>query len=86
MVDELMYNLKQAGLTMISLEGGNDSDWILLDLGDIIVHLIHDMSRDVYDLDDLWKDLEQVEIPQEYYFGEGQEKLEGSKSDTENYF
>lgn len=86
MTDELLYNLKKAGLSMISLEGSRESDWILLDLGDIIVHLFDDISRDVYDLDNLWREQKQVEIPQEFYFGSHQETVAATSDSTNNYF
>lgn len=85
MVDELLYTLKGAGLSMLSLEGSSESDWVLLDLGDIIIHLFQEISRDIYDLDTLWSEMEQLEIPQEYYFGQPSEEIKPS-SDTENYF
>lgn len=88
MIDTIEYNLKQAGQSTISLEGLVDGEWILLDLGDIIVHIFQETSREVIDLDRLWKGAPQVEIPQEYYFGPA--KTENSatevKEDSENYF
>ena len=86
MVDEIMYNLKLEGANVLSLEGLTDGEWILLDLGDIIVHIFQEVSRDVFDLDSLWSECEQVEIPQEYYFGAPEEANKATKDSTDNYF
>lgn len=86
MVDELSFNLKQQGeANVISIEGLKDCEWILLDAGDVIVHIFQDISRDIFDLDSLWTEAPQIEIPQEYYFGAAEEVAK--KADpTENYF
>lgn len=85
MVNEIQYNLKRAGAEVISAEGLSDGDWILLDLGDIIVHIFQETTRDIYDLDTLWASHPQVTIPQEYYFSHPE--METKKEETtENYF
>ena len=68
MIDEIKENLKRHGSVVVSLEGMDSGEWILLDLGDVIVHIFQDFSRDVFNLDELWKDQEQLDIPQEFYF------------------
>ena len=35
--------------------------WILLDYGDVIVHVLQEMARDYYDLDGLWIDAEKLD-------------------------
>lgn len=84
MVDEIQRNLKNAGAKLISVEGLSDGEWILVDLGDIIVHIFQEISRDVYHLESLWEGSPQVEIPSEYYFGPGNEA--GTNDSSENYF
>ena len=39
-------------------EGKGDSDWVLLDLGDVIVHVMTAAARQFYDLERLWKGAE----------------------------
>ncbi len=69
MADEVLVQMKRCGYQAVSKEGWSaDSDWILLDMGDIIVHIFLETSRSVYDLDNLWSESRPVEIPQEYYF------------------
>lgn len=87
MIDEIQSALRQTGITTYSLEGANEAEWILLDLGDIIVHVFQENSRDIFDLDLLWKDFEQVQIPQEFYFSSIQDNTTNKKDDSpENYF
>lgn len=84
MVEQIQKNLQSAGAKLISVEGLGDGEWILVDLGDIIVHIFQEPSRDLYHLESLWQGSPQVEIPAEYYFGPGNESPPSSSS--ENYF
>lgn len=87
MVDEILTNLKRNGMEMISLEGMTDGDWILLDMGDIIVHIFQEYSREIFDLDKLWSEASQVEIPQEYYFQNTEVAASEEEKDTsDSYF
>ncbi len=54
---------------MLSCEGYESADWILLDTGDVMIHVFNGPSRDVYDLDMIYAKNEQVKIPEEFYFG-----------------
>lgn len=85
MVSEIVKSFKVHGAEVLSLEGLADGDWILLDIGDVIIHIFQDISREVFDLDDIWRDSPQVEIPNEYYFGEASPEVK-PKSSSENYF
>lgn len=51
---EIRKTLKEAGLIPYRSEGTADSGWILLDLGDVIVHIFSLAHRDYYQLDELW--------------------------------
>lgn len=44
------------------IEGKDDSKWILIDLGDVIIHLFSQEERDFYRLERLWSDAEQVDV------------------------
>ena len=54
MAQHLLARLKAAGLTGLSAEGSGQSDWILIDAGDVIVHLFKGELRHFYDLEKLW--------------------------------
>ena len=49
-----------------SREGVQEAQWILLDYGDFIVHVMHDEARDFYHLERLWRDCPQIELPLEH--------------------
>lgn len=86
-LDELSYNFKQNGGTILSIEGLTDAEWILLDAGDVIIHLFQEVAREIFDLDNLWGAYPQVEIPQEYYFGSSEiEAITKPEDPTNNYF
>jgi ribosome-associated protein len=46
--------IKESGQRPLGLEGDQGSDWVLLDLGDIIVHVMTKQARDLYQLEKLW--------------------------------
>jgi len=54
--DEIETVLKQAGIKPHHHEGTLDSGWLLLDYGDVIVHIFGAEERDFYKLDELWRD------------------------------
>ncbi|MBR5950452.1 MAG: ribosome silencing factor, partial [Actinomycetaceae bacterium] len=59
-VDEAAHSV---GVKMKHREGlGDDMHWVLLDYGDLIVHIFHDDERDVYALDKLWGDCPLIDL------------------------
>ncbi|HSA82016.1 MAG TPA: ribosome silencing factor [Geminicoccaceae bacterium] len=54
MAEHLLERLKAAGLRGLSSEGSGQSDWVLIDAGDVIVHVFKDEVRRFYDLEKLW--------------------------------
>jgi ribosome-associated protein len=54
MAEHLLERLKAAGLTGLSSEGSGHSDWVLIDAGDVVVHVFKDEVRRFYDLEKLW--------------------------------
>ena len=85
MVDEISGNLKDNGASLVSYEGYESANWILLDTGDIIVHIFTGPARDVYDLDLVLARSPQVKIPEEYYFGKPT-AVATEKADLKGYF
>lgn len=85
MVDEISMNLKNHGASIVSYEGYESADWILLDTGDVIVHIFNGPARDVYDLDLILAKNPQVKIPEEYYFGKPT-TVSSEKADLKGYF
>ena len=52
--DEVVKKAKQAGLPPIGVEGQREAEWVLVDLGDIIVHVMLPRTREFYGLERLW--------------------------------
>ena len=54
--------LSRAGHRANSIEGLPQGAWVLLDYGDVVVHIFHADTRGYYDLESLWYDAERVEV------------------------
>lgn len=52
----LVTQLKQQGYTPLGIEGQEAGDWVLVDCGDLLVHIMQPQIRDFYDLEKLWGD------------------------------
>jgi ribosome-associated protein len=63
--DEVGVQLKHAGESPISLEGYQQAEWVLMDYGDLLVHIFSPKARAYYDLERLWRNARAVEIPPE---------------------
>jgi len=60
--DEVEDRLTQAGTKALRREGRNEARWVLLDFGDLVVHVFHQEDRAYYSLERLWKDCPVVPI------------------------
>lgn len=60
--DEVEDKLLEAGIKRIRREGREESRWVLLDFGDLVVHVFHEQERVYYGLERLWKDCPVVPI------------------------
>ncbi len=65
--DSIENAMSTHGHELLSSEGYADGRWVLLDFGDVIVHVFLDALREYYDLENLWQDAPRVTIPPEYY-------------------
>lgn len=52
--DQLMHILKDAGYGNVRVEGLANGDWVLIDAGDIVIHLFHPEMREFYNLEKMW--------------------------------
>lgn len=64
LVDEVEFQLSQKGIEPQRREADTGNTWIILDYGDIIVHVFYKEARNFYKLESLWADGEQVDIRQ----------------------
>ena len=60
--DEVEFKMKEKGGMPDRTEGYQGSNWIILDYGDIIVHVFYSETRSFYNLERLWSDAEQIDV------------------------
>lgn len=53
--DEILRNLEEAGVYPFHVEGEDTGEWILIDYGDVIVHVFRQEEREFYNLEKLWQ-------------------------------
>lgn len=52
--DNLIEKIKSLNISPCSIEGDEDNDWVLVDLGDVVVHVMQPRARAYYNLEKLW--------------------------------
>ena len=62
MADNVDEQLTKAGYSLKSMEGYPTGNWILMDYGDLVVHVIDRQNRLFYDLERIWRDGEQIDV------------------------
>lgn len=61
-VDEVLDQEEEAGVEVKRVEGKDGAKWVLIDLGDVIVHVFSTSERSFYNLEKLWSDAPLVNI------------------------
>ena len=56
MSDEVSEKMEKAGAVLKQVEGYDNASWILMDFGDVIVHIFGEQDRLLYDLERIWRD------------------------------
>ncbi len=64
-VDEIEEKLRDVGAKPLRREGERDGRWVLLDYGEIVVHVQHEEERQLYALERLWRDCPLIPLPAE---------------------
>lgn len=54
LADNVVVKLKEQGVEILGREGEDSGEWILVDLGEVLVHVMQPAVRDYYNLEELW--------------------------------
>ena len=60
--EEIEDRLRESGHKARVLEGKQSGRWVLMDFGDLVVHVMHEQEREFYSLERLWKDCPVVSV------------------------
>ncbi len=52
--DNLIHKMKERTIQPFGIEGDTDDEWVLVDFGDVVVHIMQPRTRDFYNLEKLW--------------------------------
>ena len=61
---EVEKRLKEEGLRVLGREGEREGEWVLLDFGDVVVHVFQPATREFYRIERLWDDAGEVDLPE----------------------
>ena len=77
--DGIAEHLTREGARPLAVEGREHGQWVLLDYGDVVVHVFYVPTRQFYDLERLWSRAPRVELPEPF-----QSQARSQKTGTEN--
>lgn len=60
--NRILHDLANIGLVPLSIEGLENGQWVLLDLGEVLVHIFYEPLREYYDLEGLWAKAKRVSL------------------------
>jgi ribosome-associated protein len=61
LADGVLEKMKDAGVKGVRAEGYNDARWVLIDYGDVVLHIFAETEREFYQLEKFWRDARPVE-------------------------
>ena len=70
-VDAVEDELREIGAKPVRREGERDGRWVLIDYGEIVVHVQHSEEREFYALERLWRDCPTIPLPADVTSGRG---------------
>jgi ribosome-associated protein len=65
--DGIERHMAERGVRAMSIEGREHGQWVLMDYGDVIVHVFYVPVREFYDLERLWLRARRVELPEPFH-------------------
>jgi ribosome-associated protein len=54
LADRVQEKVRESGARVYGVEGEASGEWVLVDLGDVVVHIMHPTVRDFYNLEEVW--------------------------------
>ena len=60
--DKVVETLRGHGVRPVGIEGKQLGDWVLIDFGDVVVHIMREQTRDFYNLEKLWSDAKIIKV------------------------
>jgi len=54
LADRVQERVVEHGASVVGVEGESSGEWVLVDLGDVVVHIMHPTVRDFYNLEEIW--------------------------------
>ena len=61
--NRIRATLEESGREPLAIEGFDDGHWVLIDYGDVIIHVFYEPMREHYDIESLWVKAKALEIP-----------------------
>ncbi|MFH0725851.1 MAG: ribosome silencing factor [Pseudomonadota bacterium] len=61
--DHIKVDLKKQGIRPLSIEGLQEGHWVVMDYGDVIIHVFYEPIRIFYDIEGLWADAKRIKPP-----------------------
>lgn len=61
-VNGIKEKVLEANIPLKGIEGFQEARWVLMDLGDVVVHVFHKDEREFYDLERLWGDAQKINV------------------------
>jgi ribosome-associated protein len=74
LADNLESELRDVGIRPLGIEGRQEGQWVLMDYGDLIVHIFYEPVRRFYDLESLWSEAKRVRFESHSRPGESNEE------------
>jgi ribosome-associated protein len=72
--DAAVDHLKKHKIRPLSIEGTGEGHWVLMDYGDVVIHIFYEPVREFFDLEGLWVDARRIDTP-------ALKRLQGSKKE-----
>lgn len=71
LAENLVIQAKKNHVTYLKTEGEKEGEWVIVDLGDVIVHIMLPATRSFYNLEDLWEPIQALREPNHAHSSSG---------------